>query len=559
MAKPIGTILVEKKLVDPEELSRVLAEQENNGESLGSALIKRGTLTEEQLLQAFSEQLNISFIHLKDVSVKQDVIDRVPARLVQHYKVMPIGWENGTLTVALSNPKNLWSLEDIGLHLGCPVEPVLASEGEILEAIRKYYGVGADTIEKILAQKQDELEEHTIAIEEKAEDIEKRAEEASVIKLVDQILQEAIQQRATDIHIEPDRDELSVRYRVDGILYDTRVSPDIKYLYASIISRIKIMARLDIAERRVPQDGRIKIKVGSRELDLRISVLPSVYGEHVVIRILPTEMLFSLEHLGLLPEDIEILQQIIKEPHGIILATGPTGSGKTTTLYASMNQLNSRERKIITVEDPAEYELRGITQVQVNPKINVTFANSLRSILRHDPDIIMVGEIRDLETAEIAVQAALTGHLVFSTLHTNDAAGGVTRLMHMGIQPYLIASAARAIIAQRLVRLVCSECKEKVSVDAQGLLPNYDQTFYYRGKGCEACRFTGHNGRTAIYEILLINEAIREMILQRASSNEIKKEAARLGMKTLYQDGLKKVALGLTTPEEIMMSTQSEG
>ncbi len=559
MAKPIGTILVEKKLVAPEELNRALAGQEKNGESLGSVLIKMGTLTEKQLLQAFSEQLNIPFVNLKDLSIKQDVIDRVPARLVQHYKVMPVEWEKESLTMALSDPQHMWSLEDIGLHLGCSVEPVLACEGQIIEAIAKYYGVGADTIEKILAKNQDELAEPTVTLEEKTEDIETRAEEASVIKLVDQILQEAIQQRATDIHIEPDRDELSVRYRVDGILYDTRVSPDIKYLYASIISRIKIMARLDIAERRVPQDGRIKIKVGPRELDLRISILPSVYGEHVVIRILPSEMIFSLEHLGFLPEDLEILQQIIKEPHGIILATGPTGSGKTTTLYASMNQLNSRERKIITVEDPAEYELRGITQVQINPKIDVTFANSLRSILRHDPDIIMVGEIRDVETAEIAIQAALTGHLVFSTLHTNDAAGGVTRLMHMGIQPYLIASAARAIIAQRLVRLICSECKVKVTGDAPGLLPNYDQTFYYRGKGCEACRFTGHTGRMAIYEILLINEAIREMILRRASSNEIKKEAARLGMKSLYQDGLKKIALGLTTPEEIMMSTQSEG
>ncbi len=558
MAKSIGSLLVEKKLVKPEELNLALAQQEKNGESVGSALIKMGTISEVQLLQSFSEQLNIPFKKLKDLVIDQDVIKRVPARLVQHYKVMPIGWDNGTLTLALSNPQNLWSLEDIGLHLGCSVEPVLACEGQILEAITKYYGVGADTIEKILAQKQDEHEEPTITIEDKSEDIEKRAEEASVIKLVDQILQEAIQQRATDIHIEPDRDELSVRYRVDGILYDTRVSPDIKYLYASIISRIKIMSRLDIAERRVPQDGRIKIKLGSRELDLRISVLPSVYGEHVVIRILPTEMLFSLEHLGLLPEDMEILQQIIKSPHGIILATGPTGSGKTTTLYASMYQLNSRERKIITVEDPAEYELRGITQVQVNPKIDVTFANSLRSILRHDPDIIMVGEIRDLETAEIAVQAALTGHLVFSTLHTNDAAGGVTRLMHMGIQPYLIASAARAIIAQRLVRRICSECKEKVSGDAQGLLPNYDQSFYYQGKGCEACRFTGYNGRTAIYEILLINEAIRELILRKASSNEIKSEAMRLGMRTLYYDGLRKVALGVTTPGEIMMTTQTD-
>jgi len=453
----------------------------------------------------------------------------------------------------------MWPLEDIRLHLGCEVQGVLACEGQVRDAIRKYYGVGADTIEKILAQKQDAFEESTVGLEERAEDIERRAEDASVIKLVDQILQEAIQQRATDIHIEPDRDGLAVRYRVDGILYDTRVSADIKYLYSAIVSRIKIMARLDIAERRAPQDGRIKIRVDQRELDLRISVLPSVYGEHVVIRILPTDMLFSLERLGLLPEDLETLERVIKVPHGIILATGPTGSGKTTTLYASLNKLNTREKKIITVEDPAEYELKGITQMQVNPKINVTFANSLRSMLRHDPDIMMVGEIRDLETAEIAVQAALTGHLVFSTLHTNDAAGGVTRLMHMGIQPYLIASAAEAFIAQRLVRLICTECKEKVSDPTASVLPNASLTSYYRGKGCEACRFTGCKGRTAIYEILLVNEAIRELILRRAPSDEIKKEAVRLGMKTLYQDGLKKIALGLTTAEEIMMTTQSEG
>ncbi|NIO09514.1 MAG: type II secretion system protein GspE, partial [Deltaproteobacteria bacterium] len=541
-----------------EELSLALAQQEKNGESVGSILVKMGNLTEVQLLQSYSEQLNIPFKELKNLAIEPEVIQKVPARLVQHYKVMPLGWKKGKLTVALSDPQHLWSLEDIGLHLGCSVEPVLAGEAEILEAITKYYGVGADTIEKILANKQDDTDEQAVSIEENAEDIEKRAEEASVIKLVDQILQEAIEQRATDIHIEPDRNELSVRYRVDGVLYDTRVSPDIKYLYASIISRIKIMARLDIAERRVPQDGRIKIKKGGKELDLRVSILPSVYGEHVVIRILPTEMLFSLEQMGLLPEDMERLQQIIKMPHGIILATGPTGSGKTTTLYASMSQLNSRSRKIITVEDPAEYELRGITQVQVNPKIAVTFATSLRSILRHDPDIIMVGEIRDVETAEIAVQAALTGHLVFSTLHTNDAAGGVTRLMHMGIQPYLIASAARAFIAQRLVRLVCRECKEKVPMDGQVMLPNYEESFYFQGKGCETCRFTGYNGRTAIYEILMISEPIRELILRKASSNEIKNEAIRRGMKTLYQDGLKKIASGLTTPSEIMLMTQAE-
>ena len=558
MAKAIGTILVDKKLVSSEDLKLALAEHEKSGESLGAALIRTGRITENQLLQAFSEQLNIPFVNLKDISIKPEVVQKMPARLVQHYKTMPIKWEEGTLTVALSDPQHMWSTEDIGLHLGCEVKPVLASGGQILEAITKYYGVGADTIEKILAQKHESFEEQKAAAEDKAEDIDKGAEDASVIKLVDQILQEAIQQVATDIHIEPDRDGLAIRYRVDGILYDTRVSPDIRYLYSAIVSRIKIMARMDIAERRSPQDGRIKIKMGRRELDLRISILPSVHGEHVVIRILPTEMLFSMDRLGLLEEDLAKLQKIIKEPHGIILATGPTGSGKTTTLYASLNRLNTRAKKLITVEDPAEYELKGITQVQVNPRIDVTFAKSLRSILRHDPDVIMVGEIRDPETAEIAIQAALTGHLVFSTLHTNDAAGGITRLMHMGIQPYLIASATRAIVAQRLVRLICSECRQESGEKSMGIPCNEMEGVAYQGKGCESCRFTGYKGRTAIYEILSINDSIRELILRKASSNEIKKEAVRQGMKTLYQDGLKKIALGLTTPEEIMLTTQSE-
>ncbi len=559
MAKrQIGEILVEKKLVTLEELNRAIMEHEKNGESLGSALIRLGYISEEQYLQSLSDQLNIPFVNLKDTAIGQSVIKKAPARLVQHYKVMPIGLEDGVLTIALSNPQHMWALEDIGMNLGCEVRPVLASEEHILEAIRRYYGVGADTVEEILAQKDGAFEEPTVDGEDGSQDIESRAEDASVIKLVDQILQEAIQQRSTDIHIEPGRDELSIRYRVDGILYDTRVPQDIRYLYSAIVSRIKIMARLDIAERRVPQDGRIKIKLGQKELDLRISILPSVYGEHVVIRILPSEMIFSMDRLGLLTEDKEAIERVINEPHGIILSTGPTGSGKTTTLYAGLSKLNTRSRKIITVEDPAEYELKGITQIQMNTKINVTFANALRSMLRHDPDIIMVGEIRDLETAEIAIQAALTGHLVFSTLHTNDAPSAATRLMHMGIQPYLIASAAKAFIAQRLVRLICSDCKEEVTDTSKCLLPEGVLTSYYQGRGCENCRFTGFRGRTAIYEILRVSESIRDLILRKASSDEIKKEAVRLGMKTLYQDGIKKVALGLTTPGEIMMITQSE-
>ena len=559
MAKQIGDLLVEKKLVTPEEVQRAHAEQEKTGEFLGLTLIKMGCLSEEQLLQSLSEQLNIPFVNLEQMTIDQAVIQRVPARLVEHYKVMPVQWEGDVLTIALSHlHRYTWALEDIGLHLGCAVRAVLACQDQVSEAIRKYYGVGADTIAKILAQKRDSFGEPTVALEEKSEDIERRAEDASVIKLVDQILQEAIQQRATDIHIEPDRDELAIRYRVDGILYDTRVSPDIKYLSAAIVSRIKIMARLDIAERRVPQDGRIKIRLGARELDLRISILPSGYGEHVVIRILPTDMLFSLEHLGLLPEDLETLLRIIREPHGMILVTGPTGSGKTTTLYACLSKLNTRHRKIITVEDPGEYELRGITQIQVNPKINVTFANALRSMLRHDPDIMMVGEIRDLETAEVAVQAALTGHLVFSTLHTNDAAGGAARLMHMGIPPYLITSAATAFIAQRLVRLICRECRQEVSDPTTRDLAGGPPLASYRGKGCEACRFTGYQSRTGIYEILTLNDRIKELILERASAEAIKKEAIRLGMKTLYQDGLNKVAAGLTTSEEVLMTTQAD-
>jgi type II secretion system protein E len=558
MAKQIGELLVEKKLVTPEALDRALAEQERTGEFLGSTLIKMGCLSEEQLVKLLSEQFNIPYVNLKEMTIDQAVINRVPARIAQHYKVVPIRWDPDVLTIALSDPHHMWAVEDIRLHLGCEVQAVLACHGHVQEAIRKYYGVGADTIEQLMADKQTALPEPPAALEHGVEDIERQAEDASVIKLVDQILQEAIGQRATDIHVEPGRDELAVRYRVDGVLYDTRVSTDIKYLYSAIVSRIKIMAQLDIAERRVPQDGRIRIRQGAKDLDLRVSILPSVYGEHVVIRILPAEMLFGLEHLGLLPEDLEILERVIREPHGMILATGPTGSGKTTTLYSAMSKLNTREKKIITVEDPVEYELRGITQVHVNPKVNVTFANALRSILRHDPDVIMVGEIRDPETAEIAVQAALTGHLVFSTLHTNDAAGGVARLIHMGVQPYLLTSAAKAFIAQRLVRLLCIECREKVPPAAAtpgdgGPVP------LYRRKGCELCRFTGYKGRTAIYELLTVDDRIRELILQKVSADVIKKEAVRQGMKTLYQDGLRKVAAGLTTSEEILMTTRPWG
>ncbi|HLB02428.1 MAG TPA: GspE/PulE family protein [Nitrospiria bacterium] len=577
MPRLIGEILVEKKLITPEELQGAIIEHKKTGEFLGSVLVRREYITEEQLLRSVSEQRNIPFVNLKDTPIDEAAVRSVPVRFVQHYKVMPIRLEGETLEVAVSNPYSMLSLEDLALHLGREVKCLLACQGQILKAIDQYYGVGAETIERIMAQRQDELKgspgplsEQTIHevdqrshglvdVEEEAEDIERRADDASVIKLVNQILQEAVRARATDIHIEPDRQEVMLRYRVDGVLYETRVAPEIKYLYPAIVSRIKIMAKLDIAEKRLPKDGRTKVRLGDQDLDLRISILPSVHGETVVIRILPMEMVFSLEKLGLLPEDQRTLETLIRKPHGMILVTGPTGSGKTTTLYTCLSRLNTREKKIVTVEDPAEYELKGITQTQVHPKINVTFANSLRSILRHDPDIIMVGEIRDQETAEIAIQAALTGHLVFSTLHTNDAASGITRLMHMGIPPYLITSSAEAFIAQRLVRLICSACKEEVSESNAERLPQASLTSSYRGKGCEECRFLGYKGRTAIYEILKVDERIKDLILEKVPSDVIKKEAIRLGMKTLHQDGLKKIEAGLTTLEEIMITTQPEG
>ncbi len=564
MARLIGEILLEKKLVTPADLKRAMAEHEKTRQFLGTILVSMGIISEEQLLRAVSEQRGILFIRLKDVEIEEAAVRAVPVRIVQHYKVMPIRIEEETLVVATSEPYLDLSLDDLALHVGRQVQGVLACQREILEAIGQYYGVGAETIERIMAQRQGESKKSVKGeesgreddqplrltdLQEQAEDI-RQADDASVIKLVNQILHEAIQQRASDIHIEPDRNELMLRYRVDGILYDSRVAPEIRYLYDSIISRIKIMAKLDIAERRTPKDGRIRIRLQEKEIDLRVSFIPSVHGENVVIRLLPTQMLFGLDKLGLLAEDRKILEAVIQKPYGIVVVTGPTGSGKTTTLYTCLSLLNTREKKIITVEDPVEYELKGVTQIQLNPKINVTFATALRSILRHDPDMIMVGEIRDPETAEIAIQAALTGHLVFSTLHTNDAASGITRLMHMGIQPYLISSSAVAFLAQRLVRLICVECKEKVS---EGPLAPF-----YRGKGCEACRFTGYKGRSGIYEILPVGDVIREMILQKTSADVIKKEAMRLGMKTLYQDGLKKIAAGLTTPEEIFMTTQPD-
>lgn len=569
----IGQLLINKNLITAEQLEMALGEQSKTGEYLGVILVNKGFLKEEDFLKTLSEQLSIPFMKLKEVTIDPLAVKKVPAKFAWHYKVMPIKLEENKLIIASFDP--LRSLDDLRLFLGHELKPVVASESEIMEAIKENYGVGAETVEGIIAKAPKGARESDVPKETgKIEDIEKLAEDASVVKLVNQIILEACQKRATDIHIEPFRGKMNIRYRIDGILYNANVPADIERFFLAIISRIKIMSRLNIVERRLPQDGRSVIKIGQEELDLRISIIPTRYGEGMVIRILPMNMLFSLEKLGLVPDDLKLLEKLIKKPHGIILVTGPTGSGKSTTLYGCLNEIKSSKNKIITIEDPIEYELEGIIQIQVLPEIGFSFAQGLRSMLRHDPDIMMVGEIRDFETAELAIRSALTGHLVFSTLHTNDAAGAVARLLNIGIEPYLVASSVEAFIAQRLVRLICPECKKIdtavpenirliIMQDMAKIKPGSDDSKkieeikFYRGQGCKECNFTGFKGRTAIHEILVVDKSIRELMLKKASTDEIRDKVVSQGMKTLRLCGWMKVMEGLTTPDEILRVTQT--
>jgi len=474
-------------------------------------------------------------IRLKNFKINQDILKKIPAKFACHYKIMPIKIEEDKLTLAIEDPLNLNALEEISLFLGFKIEPARASLADISEAIKEYYGLGAETIEDIISE--EDIDKDLLKQKSGMENIDDLAQDASIVKFVNQMLSQAVNDNATDVHIEPYEDEVRIRYRMDGILYDVPIPRNIAYFKAAMVSRIKIMANLDIAERRLPQDGRIKIKVSGQEMDLRVSILPTQFGESVDIRILISSMLYSLENLGLSPCDLQDLEKLIKKPHGIIFVTGPTGSGKTTTLYACLSKINNKDRKIITIEDPIEYQLKGVTQMQVHPKIGFDFAAGLRSMLRHDPDIMMLGEVRDFETAEITIRVALTGHLVFSTLHTNDASGGIARLLDIGIEPYLIASSVECFIAQRLVRVVCVDC---------------------RGKGCESCKFTGYKGRTAIYEFLIMKDEIREMILRRLPSGQIKNKALELGMRTLRMDGMEKIKKGMTTISEVDRVAQED-
>jgi len=568
MIKQTDRVLAEaitsKGILPQKSIEECLSATQNSNDSLKTVLVSRGHLSEDQILTVLADTLQISVIDLKKEQIGQAVIDRVPVRFAWYFKFMPVKVVDKTITLATSNPMDIKLQDEIRTHLGLEPKLVLAKEADILDALNKYYGLAADTVERLSKETKTgtALEGESPG---QVEDLEKQMDDASVTKLVNQILLEAYKKRATDIHIEPYRDKVRVRYRIDGVLVDANIPPAVKQFLLAIISRIKIMANLSIVEKRIPQDGSAVVKTKEKDLDLRISTIPTPRGESMVIRILPTDVrLMSLERLGLNPENVQTFRELVKKPHGIIFVTGPTGSGKTTTLYACLNEINSPNRKIITLEDPIESEMEGITQIQVNAKINLGFATGLRSILRHDPDIIMVGEVRDYETAEIAIRTALTGHLVFATLHTNDAASGITRLLDMGVEPFLVASSIEAFVAQRLVRIICSKCKEEVKSPLPEIKKEIAETMriadaekikIYHGKGCDYCHQTGFYGRTAIYEILVIDEEIRTAILEKQRADSIKQLAMAKGLVTLRQDGLQRVLDGVTTPEEVLNVT----
>jgi len=557
----IAEIIQERKGISSEAVTGLLNGQK--GKSLGTLAVEKRLLTEEELLASLSQKLRVPYIkNLEEEGLDPALVSRVPIAFSKKHKVVPVKLEDDILTVATPDPLNYEPLDDLRLIIECQeVRLVLSSEREVMRAINRFYEQSADTPEEMIQSMDAESSDRILHELEETEDLLDTSDEAPVIKLVNLILFQAVKERASDIHIEPFQKELKVRYRIDGILYH-RLDPPKRY-QSAIISRLKVMAKLDIAEKRLPQDGRIPIKIADKDIDIRVSIVPTTFGERVVLRLLDKgSVLLGMEEIGLSPDQLRALQDFICRPNGILLVTGPTGSGKTTTLYSALSRINSPDKNIITIEDPVEYQLWGIGQIQVNPKIGLTFAHGLRSVLRHDPDVILVGEIRDAETAEIAIQAALTGHLVFSTLHTNDAASAATRLVDMEIEPFLVASVVRAIVAQRLIRVICPECKEGYVPEPEMLkevriIPEQLKGGrVYRGKGCPACSGTGYRGRTGIYEILLVSEAIRQLIMKKADSASIGRQAVEEGMKTLREDGALKIIKGITTLEEVVRVTQ---
>jgi general secretion pathway protein E len=563
--KYFGEICLEKSLVSKEQLAKALASQKEKGGRLGELLEHMKFLAPLKKYEVLSEQLGLEFFpRLLDQQIDPELSKNLPITFVKQYQFLPLRKENGKVLVASADPVNYYPLEDLARLMSAELKVVVTPAEEILAAINRIYdrlGQSAESVVENLSREGEDLSLLAQGIEEPT-DLLEASEEAPIIRFVNSLLYQAVKERASDIHIEPFEKEVLVRYRIDGVLYEVLRAP--KRLQSSIISRVKIMGGLNIAEKRLPQDGRIRIKIAGKDIDIRLSTLPTAFGERTVMRLLDrSQVLLQLDDLGFARENLEQMNDLIHHSHGIILVTGPTGSGKTTTLYAALQKINTPDKNIITIEDPIEYQLPGIGQIQVNPKINLTFANGLRSIVRQDPDVILVGEIRDSETAEIAIQASLTGHLVFSTLHTNDAPSATTRLIDMGIEPFLISSSTLAILAQRLVRVLCRECRVPAEPDAQ-ILKDLEGERWLKGAtffnpaGCPKCLNTGYIGRSGIYELMIIDDEIRNMINRRADSNELKQLAQKKGMLTLREDALRKAAEGITSLDEVLRVTQED-
>ena len=549
-------------LFTPSQIEELSIKQRENDGVLTATVVALEYAREDVFLPALAQAMQIPYVKVGDKPIAGEILEKVPTKAIFQYNVIPVGIENGTLRVATSEPFRPGLADSLRLASGLRVKFALSPAADIEKASKKFYGVGADTLDRLIADNQIDLDQDSGT---SVGDLSNLDQEASVVKFVNQVIWEAHHDRGTDIHIEPLENDLRIRYRIDGVLHPTPLPPQMKRFQSAIISRIKVMAGMDIAEKRLPQDGRISLRVKGEEIDVRVSTMPTVYGESVSLRLLMRSSgMYGMDKLGLFKDDEDILHRLIRRPHGILLVTGPTGSGKSTSLYAWLHTINSVDKRILTVEDPIEYEMAGINQIQMKPEIGLTFAVGLRHILRQDPDVIMVGEIRDQETADIAIRAALTGHLVFSTLHTNDSAGGVTRLVDMGIEPFLVASSVEALVAQRLVRRLCPKCKRAWNVE----MPFLESIGFPISKlltgticepvGCEECRGTGYAGRTGIYEILLVSDAIRQMIVERRSAADIKVHALEHGMRTLRTDGWRKVLAGVTTLEEVLRVTSED-
>lgn len=551
-------ILLEKSAITKQQFDKALEESKKKGMSVGKVIVRSGMVTEEAYAQAVSEALDIPYVNLSNYIIDAETIKLIPEAMANKYKAIPIFKIGDSLTVAMADPKDIMAIDELSRKAKCGIETALAAENSILNAINQYYKT-VSSFDEVVKDMNEENRLQESGAEFDSSKLAEIAGEAPVIKLVNMIILQAVKDRASDIHIEPEENKLVIRFRIDGILHEMFSPP--KHMEPALMSRIKVLSRMDIAEKRKPQDGRFDMKALNKDIDLRVSSFPTIYGENIVIRILDRGgIVLGLDKIGFSADTQKDFEKLIKHPHGIILVTGPTGSGKTTTLYSALSAIDSEEKNVITIEDPVEYHLGRIRQSQVNPKAGLNFATGLRSILRQDPDVIMVGEIRDKETAEISVQASLTGHLVLSTLHTNDAAGALSRLIDMDVEPFLISSSIIGILAQRLVRKICDKCKEEYlpSEDIlEGLGIDQNRKFF-RGKGCNACKNTGYRERVGIFELLIVDERIKKLITEKASSDAIRKVAAEAGMKTLRGDGLDKVFKGITTPEEVIKATQEE-